>query len=136
MKRTFPLIIAIVSTLFPHMVEGQAARGSRKQNTVVEGTTYTRPQPTSKPVFLRDTIEVQLQTKETYWKFPNQNYYTSWVPRASFQVFYDGSTVLRYTAEWFNPDGSTWFTESLRSSHNGNDIAQLTSEWSEQAGCA
>lgn len=132
MKKMSLFVIATISTLFLNMVQGHTMVGFRQGNTIVEGIAYTRPKPTSKPVFLRDTIEIQLQTRETYWKFPNQNYYTSWVPRASCQVFYDGSTVLRYAAEWFNPDGSPWFTEQLKFSHNGNDIAQLTSEYSDE----
>lgn len=130
MKKTFTFLIALTAAVFPGNLHGQT-RG-RQDNKVVEGTTYTRPEATSKPVFLRDTIEVQLKTKETYWKFPNQNYYTSWIPRASFQVFYDGSTRLRFTAEWFDPNGSPWFTESLNYAHNGSDTAQITSEYSDE----
>jgi hypothetical protein len=130
MKRVLGFIIAM-TTLVASIAQGDTTVGFRQGGKILEGTTYTRPAPTSTPVFLRDTIEVQLQTKETYWKFPNQNYYTSWIPRASFQVFYDGSAKLRYMAEWLNPDGSPWFTESLN--HNqGSDTAQIRSEYSDQ----
>ena len=105
---------------------------SQAQTVVVEETTYARPVPPSRPVFLRDTIEVQLETKETYWKAPNQNYYTSWVPRAFFYLFYNGSAKLRYTAEWFNPDGSPWFTEALNYTHNGKEIATIRSDYSDE----
>src|SRR5262249_24582895 len=130
MKPLLPVVIVIISVSSPGAPQGQT--GGRQDNRIVEGTAYTRPVATSKPVFLRDTIEVQLKTKETYWKSPNQNYYTSWIPRASFQVLYDGTTRLRYTAEWVNPDGSPWFTESLGYNHNGNDIAQIASEYSDE----
>ena len=72
-----------------------------------------RIEPTSKQVFLRDTLEVKIQKDDHYWKAPNQNDYTSWVPQVSFDVFFDNSTKMRYQAEWFNPDGSPWFNESL-----------------------
>ena len=111
-------------------VQGQTTDGRVAQ--VIEGTTYTRPAPTNQPVFLRDTVEVQIQAKETYWKFPNQNYYTSWVPRVHFQLLYNGSAKLRYTAEWFNPDGSPWFTESVNYGHNGNELATMRSEYSDE----
>jgi hypothetical protein len=113
----------------PGVAPGQTTDGRVAQ--VIEGTTYTRPEPTNQPVFLRDTIEVQLKTKETYWKVPNQNYYTSWVPRVKFQLVYNNSAKLRYTAEWFNPDGSPWFTESLNYGH-GNGIATMMSEYSDE----
>jgi hypothetical protein len=128
LKRALILVIAIVATLYSSVVQGWNAGSQEK---IVEETTYRRPVPTNKPVFLRDTLEVQLQAKETYWKIPNQNYYTSWVPRASFQVFYDGSARLRHTAEWFNPDGSPWFTESLGYNF-GSDTAQIKSEYSDE----
>jgi len=110
----------------------QTTGGFRHDRPIVEGTTYTRPEPTNKPVFLRDTIEVQLETRETYWKFPNQNYYTSWVPRANLHLFYDGSVKLRYTAEWFTPDGSPWFTESLNYDYTGDKTAGLRSDYSDE----
>lgn len=111
---------------------GKTTDGFRQDNFRAEGTTYTRPEPTSKPVFLRDTIEVQLRTRETYWKFPNQNYYTSWMPRIDLQLFYDDSAKLRYTAEWFNPDGSPWFTESLNYVYTGIQTASMRSDYSDE----
>jgi hypothetical protein len=115
----------------PGSSQGQTTGGFRHDSRVVEGIAYTRPQPTNQPVFLRDTIEVQLKTKETYWKVPNQNYYTSWVPRVKFQLVFNDSAKLRYTAEWFNPDGSPWFSESLNYAH-GNGIATMMSEYSDE----
>ena len=128
----FRLTILLAALLSFHSVAlAQTTGGSRSDSRVVEGILYTRPVGSNRPVFLRDTIEVQMQTKETYWKVPNQNYYTSWVPRVNFHVVYDGSSKLRYTAEWFNPDGSPWFTESLGYNH-GNEIASIRSEYSDE----
>lgn len=69
--------------------------------------------PNSTPRFLRDTIEIKIQSDSHYWKFPKQDYYTSWVPIVSFDLFFDNSVRMRYTAEWSNPDGTPWFTEPL-----------------------
>ena len=72
-----------------------------------------RIEPTATPMFMKDTLEVKIQSDNHYWKAPHQNDYTSWVPQISFKVFFDGNTKLRYSAEWINPDGSAWFSESL-----------------------
>lgn len=72
-----------------------------------------RVPPTGVPRFMIDTIEIRIQSENRYWKVPNQDYYTSWVPQVRFDVFFDNSTRVRYNAEWFNPDGTPWFTEPL-----------------------
>ena len=72
-----------------------------------------RPEPTSEPVFLKDTVEIKVKSQNRYWKVPNQDYYTSWLPQVSFDLFFDNSTKMRYVAEWLNPDGSVWFSEPL-----------------------
>ena len=118
----------LVTLLFGSHAQAEA---QRPMPQVIENTTYSRPVPSSKPVFLRDTVEVQLQTKETYWKVPTQNYYTSWIPRANFHLVYDGSAKLRFTAEWFNPDGSPWFTEALSYTHGG-EVASIRSDYSDE----
>jgi hypothetical protein len=35
-------------------------------------------------------------------------------------------------ADWFNPDGSLWFTESLGYNHNGNELAVMRSDYSDE----
>lgn len=69
--------------------------------------------PDGTPRFLIDTIEVKIASDSRYWKVPNQDYYTSWVPQVTFDVFFDNSTRVRYNAEWYNADGTLWFTEPL-----------------------
>jgi hypothetical protein len=81
----------------------------------------TRPHPTDIPVFLLNSLEIKCLTRETYWKFPNQNDYSSWIPNVAFDVFYDDSARLRYVAEFFHPDGSPWFSETLRQGLLSND---------------
>ena len=90
-----------------------------KQNQQIQNKANTRtsdfksPVPTSTALFLRETLEVKINARNTYWKFPNQRYYSNWIPQVKFEVFYDGSSRSRYTAEWLKPDGSLWFSESL-----------------------
>ena len=91
---------------------------ARPQSAAVR---LTRPQPTDKPVFLLNSLEINCLTRETYWKFPNQNDYSSWIPKVIFDVFYDDSARLRYVAEFFHPDGSPWFSETLRQGFLSND---------------
>lgn len=72
-----------------------------------------QPMPTSAPVLLKDTLNIQIRSHNSYWKNPNQSFYTSWIPKVSFDLFYDRSETIRYTAEWLKPDGSLWFSEAL-----------------------
>jgi len=65
------------------------------------------------PQFLPETLEVQVEHWDYYWKIPNDNHNTSWAPRIAFDVFYGGSTKLRFKADYFMPDGSLWFSEAL-----------------------
>jgi hypothetical protein len=74
-----------------------------------------RIEPTDKPVLLRDTVEIRVKTENHYWKVPNDNYFTSWIPQIGFEVFVEYGTRTRYTVEWFNSDGSPWFTEAFDS---------------------
>ncbi|MDQ2975482.1 MAG: hypothetical protein M3R69_08740 [Acidobacteriota bacterium] len=65
------------------------------------------------PQFLPETLEVQIEHWDYYWKIPNDNHNTSWAPRLKFDVVYGGSTKLRLKADYFMPDGSLWFSEPL-----------------------
>jgi hypothetical protein len=73
-----------------------------------------RPEATSAPVFMKESVEIGIKSNSRYWKVPNQDYYTSWLPQVSFDLFFDNSVKMRYTAEWFNPDGTPWFSEPLK----------------------
>lgn len=90
------------------------------------------PVTSSKAILLRETIEIKPYSKESYWKFPNQGNYTSWVPQINFQSFYDGSSTLRYQVEWTNTDDSPWFSEALRYTAPGQSTAALRSEYSDE----
>jgi len=71
------------------------------------------PDGPASPQFLIDTLQVNLELWDYYWKVPNDNHNTSWAPRIRFDVLYGGSSRLRYKADYFMPDGTLWFSEPL-----------------------
>jgi hypothetical protein len=72
------------------------------------------PEPNDTPRLLLETLEIKAKNETNYWKTPNKNNVANWFPQVSFDVFYKrGSPALRFNAEWFNPDGSAWFSEPL-----------------------
>lgn len=93
----------------------EARRGEtpRQAGPSDSGSLLRRIPPTGVPRFMIDTVEIKVKSDNRYWKVPNQDYYTSWVPQVSFNVFFDNSTKVRYNAEWYNADGSLWYTEPL-----------------------
>jgi hypothetical protein len=92
-----------------------------------EGGPYVvKPVPPAEPQFLPETLEIGLEHWDYYWKIPNDNHNTSWVPRINFDVFYGGSSKLRYKADYFMPDGSLWFSEAL----------EYRGSWDESSGTA
>jgi hypothetical protein len=77
------------------------------------GPYAVRPEFPATPQFLPESLEVQIEHWDYYWKIPNDNHNTSWAPRIKFDVVYGGSTKLRFKADYFMPDGSLWFSEAL-----------------------
>jgi hypothetical protein len=77
---------------------------------------YAPQRPTNVPVLLKNSVYVQTVTHDEYWKMPGQRNYSSWVPKIRFDQFYNEEKNLNYTVEYFNPDGSAWFSENLESS--------------------
>ena len=73
----------------------------------------SQPQASGKPVLLKDTLEIWA-FRANFWKSPDQSTHWSWIPQVRFYIFFDNSSTQRYTAEWYNPDGSLWFSEPLR----------------------
>jgi hypothetical protein len=102
----------------PNDVSSPQAEPSQNQPTRQTGDEVgymPRPEPDAvTPRFLLDTLEIIAKTEPRYWKAPTQNDNSSWFPQVSFGVFYDSTVTWTYTAEWFNPDGSPWFTERLK----------------------
>lgn len=61
-----------------------------------------------------DTLYIQTANHNKYWKMPNQKY-TSWVPKIRFRMDYDPNKFSpNYIVEYFNPDGSLWYSEQLK----------------------
>ncbi|HEX9629978.1 MAG TPA: hypothetical protein VF961_08155 [Pyrinomonadaceae bacterium] len=77
------------------------------------GPYLVEPEAPMTPQFLPDTMEVQVETWDYYWKIPNDNHNTSWAPRLRFDVVYGGSSRIRFKADYYMPDGSLWFSEPL-----------------------
>jgi hypothetical protein len=80
---------------------------------------YGRWTPPAKQVFLKDTVHIKTEQTSTYYKQPKQRDYTSWIPTVSFDLccgeegyFYE----LNFSVDYYNPDGSLWFTQKLKSS--------------------
>ncbi|MEQ1642310.1 MAG: hypothetical protein ABL959_02565 [Pyrinomonadaceae bacterium] len=72
------------------------------------------PAATDKPQLLRTTLDVRCDTEARYWKMPGESNYTSWIPQVKFKVLYTGAEKLRLMAEYFTPDGKSWYTETLK----------------------
>lgn len=77
------------------------------------GPYAVKPEPPMEPQFLPESMGVQIERWDYYWKIPNDNRNTSWVPRIRFDVFYGGTARQRYKAEYSMPDGTPWFSEAL-----------------------
>jgi len=81
------------------------------------------------PRILLETLEIKAHNETKYWKTPANNDNPSWFPQVSFDVFYAAKMpVLRFTAEWTNPDGSLWFSEPLEMTY-GDDFPGLRSPY-------
>lgn len=88
---------------------------------------YDFVRPTAKPLLIRDSVYIQTQMYDKYWKTPNVKQ-TSWVPELRFNVFYDWKESLKYTVEYFNPDGSLWYSELIEDNGRSADLTvQFTS---------
>lgn len=74
---------------------------------------YEQQYPTDTPVFVKSSVYIRAETHKKYWKFPNVKNYSSWAPKVRFNLFYNEKEPLGYTAAYFNPDGSLWFSETL-----------------------
>jgi hypothetical protein len=85
--------------------------------TVGSKLVYDNQRPNNVPVLMKNTIHVKIAMSEEYWKMKGQRNYTSWVPLMRFSHFYNNEKALNYTVEYFNPDGSPWFSETLEQSN-------------------
>ncbi|MBP6005077.1 MAG: hypothetical protein KA746_16730 [Pyrinomonadaceae bacterium] len=90
------------------------------------GSTAQPPTAGDNPILLKTTLDIRCDTEARYWKMPNESNYTSWVPMVKFKVLYAGAAKLRLQAEYFTPDGKSWFTETLKP--NTSQAVEKTTE--------
>jgi hypothetical protein len=116
----FPIKIPKIKTGKPPAEQPKVETSKPADSGQPEATTprtsggdYDEPAAPSKPMFLKETFEITAKTEARYWKVPNKNDNPSWFPQVEFKVFYDDSVRQRFNSEWFNPDGTAWYTEQL-----------------------
>ncbi|MCY7347380.1 MAG: hypothetical protein LH614_14315 [Pyrinomonadaceae bacterium] len=102
----------------PKPSETPTAPGNAKSNDNRPAQSQSEPlddpKPGEVPQLLLETLEIKAKNESQYWKTPNQNNNPSWFPQVSFELFYNfAGKTTRFTAEWFNADGSLWFSEGL-----------------------
>jgi hypothetical protein len=84
-----------------------------KTSRVAAELIYKPQRPPAVPMFMRSSVYVQTVIKDEYWKAPGQRNYTSRVPKIRFDQYYSNDKTLNYIVEYFNPDGSPWYSEKL-----------------------
>lgn len=90
-----------------------------ENNSSQKSDYLTEPEPNDVPVFLLETLEIKAKNETRYWKTPNKDNVANWYPQVQFDLFYKfAGKTTRFTAEWFNPDGSLWFSEGLEKAGN------------------
>lgn len=105
------------ATANPPSESSSSKSASRSSGTAVYGP--VRRDAT--PRLIKDSVYVQAVTEKEYWKAPGQSGYHSWAPKVRFHLFYNHEKDLKFTAEYYNPDGSLWFSEPLTIGNAGND---------------
>lgn len=105
----------------PTAINNQVANNKTSSSELL----YQNQRPTNLPVLMKNTIHVKIQMHDEYWKAKGQRDFTSWVPLMRFSQFYNEEKRLNYTVEYFNPDGSAWYSENLESSGQNADRTVL-----------
>jgi hypothetical protein len=90
--------------------------GNTKTKNTGSKLIYDNQRSTNVPLLMKNTIHVKLQMHDEYWKMKGQSNYSSWVPLIRFSQFYNNDKKLNYNVEYFNPDGSAWYSETLEQS--------------------
>lgn len=94
-------------------ITNNGASNSSGNPSVSSDNLKSKPEASDNPVLLKTTLDVRADLQNRYWKVPTESNYTSWIPQVRFKVFYKGDIRLRYSAEYFTPDGKSWFSETL-----------------------
>lgn len=61
----------------------------------------------------KDSILIETKQNREYWKAKGQSNYHSWVPKIRFKTFYKSDRKIEWTADYYNPDGTLWYSEPL-----------------------
>jgi hypothetical protein len=104
------------TNVFNHSDQYQGEEASVTNSVMETGNQQLapkRPQATDNPLFLKESLDISCDTTSRYWKMGNQTIYSCWVPKVKFYAFHNGATRLRYAVEYFNPDGSLWYSEPM-----------------------
>ncbi len=102
---------------------------SSTYSTPVRKPQYNNIMPSAEPLLVRDSVYIQAATHQEYWKTPGKPT-SSWVPTVRFSVFYDWKVTLPFVAEYFNPDGSLWFDETVDGDRPAADATvQFKNSW-------
>jgi hypothetical protein len=97
--------------------DGNSGTNANGDNKVI----YGPMRPTGTPQLIKSSIYVQAKSHNEYWKMKGQRNYSSWVPLIRFNQFYNEEKQLNYSVDYFNPDGSAWYSEKLESSGRNAD---------------
>lgn len=115
------LVFAVINSAAQNPIRTRPTPKTDGQTSSGSGKTYEwRPQATETPVLMRTTLDIRADLSNNYWKVPKESNYTSWIPEVKFKVFYKGNTRLRLQAEYFLPDGKTWYSETLEQGMTDN----------------
>ncbi len=92
---------------------------------------YEHEKPPVKPVLVKNSLYIQAESHQQYWKMLKEKKFSSWVPKIQFDVYvHRDSEGFDYTAEYLNPDGSLWFSEPLRiGTYAADKTIKLSSEY-------
>jgi len=135
MKQRYFLFVAVIAVLLSgfNMVSGQfpikipkikepkVQQPKPEDDNSITGSVsrsgfpkYDYAKATSSPKLIRDYLEIKVKTETL-------NNVSRWLPQVQFDNYYDGSSKLRYAAEWFKPDGSPLFNEQLDADNLGEE---------------
>jgi hypothetical protein len=101
--------------------QGEGTATSNGKSGKSSDLLYGPMRPNGTPQLIKTSIYVQAQSHNEYWKMKGQRNHSSWVPLVRFDQFYNNDSPLNYTVDYFNPDGSAWYSEKLESSGRNAD---------------
>ncbi len=66
----------------------------------------------ARPILVKDSVYIQASTAREYWKMPGKPQ-NSWIPTVRFNLYYNWVNQEPHLVEYFHPDGTLWFSETL-----------------------